>query len=400
MNVLYLTFWGINEGIAQSTVIPHIKILSEFNSVKKIHLSSIERDKKNIKNISDQKINHTPLISKRFNSSLLELINDFIVFPLKLRKICNDNKVNFIIVRGVCAGSIAWILHKLTNIPFYVESFEPHADYMLESKMWSKLSLKFFFQKFFEKKLKKDASIIMPVSNNYKKKLVFEGIDEKKIDVIPCCVDLIKFKRNPSMRKSKRKELKIPENAIVGVYAGKFGGIYYDDKAFSIFKKCQKIFDDNFFLIILSPENKTSIINRLKKHDFPIKSSFINLVPHSKIPNYLSAADFAFSLQKPSPSKKYLSPIKNGEYWASGLPILITEGVGDDSDIIKFNKTSGVNLDYSNFDESLNKMKLILKTYTKETIIENNFKIASDERNFETTYKCYKKIIQYEAIKN
>ncbi|HEY4651975.1 MAG TPA: hypothetical protein VIG72_11210, partial [Pontibacter sp.] len=42
-----------------------------------------------------------------------------------------------------------------------------------------------------------------------------------------------------------------------------------------------------------------------------------------------------FATIKPYPSARYCSPVKIGEYWASGLPVLLTEGVGDDSDIIK-----------------------------------------------------------------
>lgn len=49
------------------------------------------------------------------------------------------------------------------------------------------------------------------------------------------------------------------------------------------------------------------------------------------MPDYLSAADFASGLHR---SKPYVSPIKIGEYWASGLPVFLTHGVGDDSEIV------------------------------------------------------------------
>lgn len=56
-------------------------------------------------------------------------------------------------------------------------------------------------------------------------------------------------------------------------------------------------------------------------------------MPHQEVPDYLSASDFAIATIKPAPCRLFCSAIKIGEYWASGLPVLVTPGVGDDSAI-------------------------------------------------------------------
>jgi hypothetical protein len=38
---------------------------------------------------------------------------------------------------------------------------------------------------------------------------------------------------------------------------------------------------------------------------------------------------------------RFVSPIKNGEYWANGLPIFMPYGIGDDSRIIEENALLG-----------------------------------------------------------
>ena len=63
--------------------------------------------------------------------------------------------------------------------------------------------------------------------------------------------------------------------------------------------------------------------------------AFVTKAPHAEVPDYLSAADFAFSPIRPAPCRRFCSAIKIGEYWASGLPVLVTPGVGDDSAIIE-----------------------------------------------------------------
>ena len=49
----------------------------------------------------------------------------------------------------------------------------------------------------------------------------------------------------------------------------------------------------------------------------------------------MSGSDFAFSTIKPADCRKFCCPIKDGEYWANGLPVLIPTGIGDDSEIIE-----------------------------------------------------------------
>ncbi|WP_161890254.1 glycosyltransferase family protein [Pontibacter russatus] len=124
------------------------------------------------------------------------------------------------------------------------------------------------------------------------------------------------------------------EGATVGIYVGKYGGLYYDQEAFYLYKRCLETIP-GFRLIILSPHPQEEILQHLGQSGIDKAKVYITSVPHAEVPVYLSAADFAFATYKPGPSKRFLSPIKTGEYWANGLPVLLTEGVGDDSDIIK-----------------------------------------------------------------
>ena len=58
------------------------------------------------------------------------------------------------------------------------------------------------------------------------------------------------------------------------------------------------------------------------------------MVDHGKVAGYLSASDIGFCLVQQSPSRKFCSPIKVGEYLANGLPVVISKDIGEDSDRI------------------------------------------------------------------
>ena len=178
-----------------------------------------------------------------------------------------------------------------------MESFEPHTEYMEESGEWKKGGIKSKILTKYEKKIIKTANQLYPVSENYKKRLISQGIDSSKIVVMPCSVPIKTFAFNPENRDCIRTEFNIPKNGLVGIYVGKFGGIYLEKDAIdlfnSFFRECE-----NFYLIILTPQEADLLYNKFQKASLPVEKILIKKVLHSEVPDFLSAADFAFSLQK------------------------------------------------------------------------------------------------------
>lgn len=387
MNILFLGYWGVNEGLSEATIFPHLKILSQFQNIEKIIYCSIERGNYTPIDLKINKVIHTPLFSKKYPIPLLDKVLDFKNFPNDIVNIIKKHNIDELICRGAPAGALGYLVWKKTKIPFTVESFEPHADYMHESGVWKKYDPRYIFEKKWEEKQKIHAKAIITVSNNYKTELVQkEHLQENKIFVGPCCVPLEDFKYNSIYRNEIREKLNITPEQTVAIYVGKFGGIYYDKEAFDLFSKSFDIFP-SFYLIILTPQEGISIENKLLKRGIRKDNFYINLIPHSEIPKFLSASDFAFSTIKEAPIRKFCSPIKDGEYWANGLPILIPNGIGDDSEIIK-KEGGGVILDLSDMSSSLIKMKNYIDNHSR--IVAKN--ISHTHRNFTMIEQIYKKL--------
>lgn len=393
MNILFISYWSINEGLTSATVFPHIEILSSFPNIKKIFLVTIERKKDYLFNNlpQDEKVNHIPLISQRKMPKIISKMYDFIEFPDILRKICINQEIDIIIARGTPAGALALKVSKKTKIPFFVESFEPHSAYMHESGTWKWFDPRYVFQKKWENQQIWEAKGLMPVAENYRKYLIANGVDPGKIDVMPCCVPLQEFAFNPESRNKIRNKLKC-ENKFVGVYTGKFGGIYMREEAFDIFKAAFDFFGERFFLFILSPDDPDWIKTILAKNEINTENVFFSSVPHKEVSAFLSAADFAFSLQSPKPSNLYLSPIKNAEYWAAGLPILITRGVGDDHEIILKEKAGAFIFGHNNRELLFKALGEIEKLVYEEGVRNRLYLISKKYRNFALVEKVYRKV--------
>lgn len=337
MRILFLSYWGLHDGLTTSTVFPHLRILQEREDVEAIRLVTIERgphaqDELFFSPAFDiNKISFEPLRSRQSRNVILNKIEDFTRFPTELGRQVTEFKPDFIVARGAPAGALAYLVWQKTKLPFYVESFEPHADYMLESGVWQRYDPRYLFQRHWEKRQKQVALGLMPVAENYSRQLVAEGVPTARIATVPCSVDTNSFAFSTTARQRVRQQLGFTTTSIVGVYVGKFGGIYYDTEAFNVFRAAAKYFGTNFRLIILTPDASLEVRGKLRVAGLADEHVFITKAPHHEVSAYLSAADFAFATIKPAPCRLFCSAIKIGEYWASGLPVLLPPGIGDDS---------------------------------------------------------------------
>jgi hypothetical protein len=337
MRILFLSYWGFNDPLTTATVLPHLRVLQARPDIEAIRLVTVERGPTALQvpalqlPFANEKISFEPLLSPPGQGVLVTKTNDFRRFPQELVAQATAFKADFILARGAPAGALAYLVQRRIGLPFYVESFEPHAEYMRKSGVWRWYDPRYIFQQYWENQQKRRATGLMPVAENYRRQLISEGVPAARIITVPCSVNLTDFAFNPAARLQMRQHLGLAADALVGVYVGKFGGIYYDEEAFRLFTETADFFGPSFRLLLLTPTPAAQVQAKLAAAGFDPARAIITLAPFAEVPAYLSAADFAFGLHRPTP---YVSPIKVGEYWANGLPVLLTDGVGDDSGII------------------------------------------------------------------
>ena len=396
MKIFYISYWGISEGLTVSTVLPNLKILSEDERVDSIDFFTVERiEDRNFKDrfIPINKVHHHPIHSKNLGFFLFTKIADWLRIKNTISQSAKKMQPDLVICRGAMAGAFGTMLFKKFGIPYLVESFEPHADYMLESGVWKKNGLRFRLQKKTEAEIKKYAKFLVTVSNNYCQHLnKEEGIAKERLKMVPCTVNPVQFQFNSEARQLVREKLVIGADTRVGIYLGKFGSIYYDKEAFEVFKAAEQYFD-NFFLVLLSPTDKKELTEKLNAVKFPLEKVWMGTLAHGEVPNYLSAADFAFSTIKPADCRRFCSPVKDGEYWANGLPILLPDMVGDDSEIIK-REGGGAIMDVNDNENLKMAFDSILQQLLKGILGRTEIaSLALKYRNPDISKKVYKEIL-------
>ncbi len=387
MKIVFITYWGVSDPLSVATVYPHLEILKGMDEIEEIHLLSFERNGYVKKEFSG-KVKHYPIVEKRFSPGFNKFLAFFSAWKT-LKSIHKKRIIDFSICRSSFAGILGYHLFKKYNVSFMVESLEPHTDYMITSGEWKKRGLKTRILRNYENKIFANAQFLLPVSENYRETLIESGVDEDRIIVLPCTIDVNQFKFNQDARRRLRSELNIDHGDKVGIYVGKFGGIYYQDIAFKLFENLNNNID-NLTMIVLTPEDPIYVTNNLERCGFVSSKIYVLKADPKEVPSFLSASDFGIAIYKESAFSNCLSPIKVGEYMVNGLPVVITKNIGEDSDVIEQNNI-GVTFSFKENEIQLN-LKNFNSLIGSNTTREKIQRIGLDRRGRDISHNVYSKI--------
>jgi len=397
-NILFFTQWSFKDALVQTYTLPYINIIREIISPGRkiilvtseqphIALSKEENDQVN-KDWKSRNMLLLPEPYKRFG--LRKLIGTARNLS-KLIGVIKNEKIKIIHAFCTPAGSIAYLLSKLTGADLIIDSYEPHAESMVENGTWKKGGMAYKILFSLEKRQTQRAKVLIATSAGMKQYALDRyGVAVKNFFVKPACVDLEKF--SPSEKDSTLLEEFGFKNKIVCVYAGKLGGIYLKEEVFDFIKLCYDRWKNDFRFLILTNATKEEINAEVKRVNLPgniVKSKFIY---HDDVPRYLSLGDFAINPVKPVATKKYCTSIKDGEYWAMGLPVVISPQISDDSEIIEKENT-GVVVDFSDnvaLVGSIEKLEALIMD--KVELKERIRRIALRYRSFEIAKRIYQEI--------
>src|SRR4029079_18645388 len=124
-----------------------------------------------------------------------------------------------------------------------------------------------------------------------------------------------------------------------------------------------------FRMLLLTNESEESLNMWKERAHIPDGVILKEFVSHEKVADYMGLGDFGISPYNPVPSRKYSAPIKNSEYFALGLPVVITNNIADDSKLIEDHHLGAV-LKTLNDDEYLAAVKKIDRMLSENSMEE------------------------------
>jgi len=341
----------ITNTIIQSQVINWVKLLNESGNINftlifqvpviDFFRSNEKKKYKAAKESIDSRVVKMPIIRSKWNL-LAEKIILFTYLMWSTRKV--KNEVVIIQTReNKHAKLISW-LKKYRKIFFIYEHRGVGAEEYINNLGFNSIEdvkeneireRYFAILKVYES-IFKIADVIVNVSEQMKI-YVHERFNKKydeKLHVIPGGADQEIFFYSLADRQKLRDSLKIKNDQTVLLYSGSLKQRWHmRDFIFETVSYIQKKEPDIFFICV-TPDTEIAV-SLAKEYNLNHNKNLIGFVKNSDINSYLNAADIGLIFREDMATNKFSSPTKVAEYLTAGLPVIISEGIGDYSEFVK-----------------------------------------------------------------
>ncbi|MFB6257758.1 MAG: glycosyltransferase [Flavobacteriales bacterium] len=332
--------------------------------------------------------------SRERNIKSIQKGSDFLKGILKGKRMVKDYGIDLVYSEGFPSAIIGHHVASTAHLPYVVHTYEPHADYMAEAGIWSPKGWEYRITRKYEQKVGRMASILITGTRRMKER-VAPLKEKEKVWRIPSCVDLSFFSFSQESRDNVRKKYGIPSKALVLTYLGKLGGMYYDEELFELFKVfCKEVPERDPYFMIHTSMNEKEVRGIAEKCGVDPRRIIVDQLQRKEVPDHLSAADVGLSGVRQTPSKAYCSPIKHGEYWGCGLPLLVFRGVSEDDELVE-QEGSGIVIerpDRASFQKAVEKTVELLKEGSEELRLRAR-RTAEKERSLEKARKELKDLL-------
>ena len=201
------------------------------------------------------------------------------------------------------------------------------------------------------------------------------GYSTGKHVVIPCTLNSSFSPEVPSdeTKTIARKKLGLQVNDVVLAYSGSIAGWQSFPSLYKYIGPYLKASTSNKIIFLAKAEEN---IEKLEK-EFP-GQVLRQWVKHHEVPFVLAACDMGILIRDISITNKVASPTKFAEYLSAGLPVIISEEVGDYSDFVKIHQCGIIanghglpTIQTSDMHTRSRMITLVQKNFTKEAQLEH-----------------------------
>lgn len=334
---LYISYDGMTDPLGSSQVIPYLAGLSALGH--KIAILSCEKPErfragkeKIAGHLRDKGIQWTPLPYHKFPPVLSTVYDAWRLF-CAARKLVKEGNFDTVHCRSYIPSLIGLALKRRYGLAFVFDMRGFWADERVDGNLWNLRNpiywLVYRFFKAKEREFLRLADAVVSLTYAGESEMKTWPVKPRRVDVIPCCADLERFRRDrvdPEAARKAAERLGLGKEDKVLVYLGSIGTWYLLDEMLEFFHAL-KTSDPAYRFLLVTPDDPEFI--RARAREKGIDDLRITAARHDEVPAYLSLARLGVFFIRPVYSKKSSSPTKLGELLAMEIPVVANGGVGD-----------------------------------------------------------------------
>ena len=337
---LYLCYFGINEPLVQTQVLPYLRQLSAAGiDVNLLTFESRPRDLSD-ENLTKQRLQlaaeginwfHLPYHK---SPSVPATAYDILAGARFAVQLVRRKRINVLHARAHVPMAMALLAQRFVRVKLIFDIRGLMAEEYADAGVWPHDSLRFRMVKKLERAGIRSADQIVVLTQRLRDWLLAHELKRaEQIEVIPCCVDFARFEMMQADAQAEGARSSAA-NRFEVVYAGSLVGLYLVEEMGRFFKAIKSKRPEAFLRIlsVSPPEQGVAALKRagLDPGDFEIEA-----VPPALVPVYLRRARLGLSLRKSAFAQIAASPTKIPEYLAAGLPVVCNAGVGDMDELVE-----------------------------------------------------------------
>ena len=404
MNVLYLSYDGLTDGLGRSQVLPYIfgliQLGHEFTIVSFEKEAPFERDGANIQKLLDAAgIKWKPL---KYTASppILSTIYDVYQLRKAVELLHHDTPFDIIHCRSYITSLVGLQIKQKHGVKFVFDMRAFYADERVDGGLWSLKNpiFKTVYNYFKRKELEFLSYADHTISLTAKGRDIihsWKNIQHQPvpIEVIPCCADLDHFHPN-QVNQAQKADLTakfgISKSDFIITYLGSIGTWYMLDEMLDFFKVLMQKRPNSKFLFITT-DNPNTILPKVKSKGIPSDKIIISPAKREEVPTFLSLANAAIFFIQPVFSKSGSSPTKHGEMLGMGLPVIANSGVGDVDKIIEETKSGILVREFTNeaYEKAVDQIDELLKipVPTLQAAAQKYYSLEEGVKRYNSVYE-------------
>lgn len=373
MRTLYICYFGLNEPLVQTQVLPYLRGLSREGI--DVSLLTFEpnyrqisvRDVQEWRAVQAEAGIEWSYLPYHKRPSLASTAYDIVAGARFVLRAFRQKPIDVLHARSHVPLAMALLARRWgasCRLIFDIRGLM--AEEYRDAGIWRENSLAFRAVKRVEAQGIQKADQLVVLTAKFRDWLVTQNKKPaEQIEVIPCCVDI----SEPALK--DKTEFTSQTDRFEVVYAGSVTGLYLLEEMGRFFLELKELRPDAFFRV-LTHSSKEFAENVLRSCGLGPEDFNISSVPPSEVRHWLSRAHVGLSFRKPTFSQIAASPTKVAEYLAAGVPVVCNDGVGD-ADFISQNRVGIMvnTLDSPTFSEAAARiMSLLDDPHLRERCID------------------------------